>query len=212
MLTTLLRYWNSSPLAQARRRCLPARLLAHVPAGGHVLDVGSGDGYLAKLLHEAGGAASVQGVEVLPRPDCLVPTRHFDGETLPFDANSFDLVTLIDVLHHCERPENLLHQAARVSRGRIVIKDHYWCSRLDRWILCFSDYLGNKPYNVALPYNFLRLEQWAELFDTLALRVVSCECFRYGWMDRSKQVVFVVEALTAPAAERSAPPDAPPAR
>ena len=191
----MLNLWNSLELSQIRSRRLPARLLPHVPEGGSVLDVGSGDGYIAsRFLHE-GGAASVQGVDVLLRQDPHIPTRAFDGERLPFDDGTFDLVTLIDVLHHCERPEKLVEEAGRVSRHRIVIKDHYWVSHLDRWILCFSDYVGNKPYGVSLPYNFLRMEQWAELFDKLGLAVVSTQRFHYAWYDRSKQVVFDVEPI-----------------
>lgn len=193
MISALLRYWNTLGISQVRARRLPPRLAPHVPKGGSVLDVGSGNGYIAsRLLHE-GGAASVRGVDVLPCSTPLVPLATFDGEHLPYDDKAFDLVTLIDVLHHTNHPGTLLAEALRVSRGRVLIKDHYWNTKPDRWILSVSDYLGNKPYGVALPYNFLRMEQWAALFKNLSVTVVFTEQFRYAAYDRSKQVIFIVE-------------------
>lgn len=171
--------------------------MPHVPAGASVLDVGSGDGHIARRLLLESGAASIQGVDVLLHPAPAIPTVSFDGERLPHPDDAFDLVTLVDVLHHTDHPERLLREALRVSRGRVLIKDHYWVSRLDRWVLHVADYLGNKPYGVSLPYNFLRLEEWATLFERLAVRVISSERFIYAPYDRSRQVIFVVEPCAA---------------
>ncbi len=205
MITSLLKLWNASPMAQGRARRLPSFLAPHVPAGASVLDVGSGDGRIAEHMMTQGGAASVQGVDVLLQDAPRVPTVPFDGEHLPFDDGAFDLVTLIDVLHHTHHPERLLAEAARVSRHRVLIKDHDWVTPLDRWVLTLSDYLGNKPYGVALPYNFLRREDWTALFAGLSLREVAAESFRYAPYDFSRQVVFVVEP-SAPTPSSALPP------
>lgn len=179
-------------VSQVRSRRLPSLLVPYVPAGGTVLDVGSGDGYIAsRLLHEA-GAASVSGVDVLPQSKPHIPVAVFDGEHLPYEDGAFDLVTLIDVLHHTEQPGRLLAEAARVSKGPVLVKDHYWVTPLDRWILALADYLGNKPQGVALPYNFLRMEQWSALFHEVSLTAVSTEQFLYASYDRAKQVVFLL--------------------
>ncbi|SOD99931.1 class I SAM-dependent methyltransferase [Caenispirillum bisanense] len=192
MIAPLLRCWNRLEVSQVRTRRLPALLIPYVPAGGTVLDVGSGDGYIAsRLLHEA-GAAGVCGVDVLPQPKPHIPVTVFDGHHLPYEDDTFDLVTLIDVLHHTMHCSRLLAEAARVSKGPVLVKDHYWVTRLDRWILALADYLGNKPNGVALPYNFLRMEQWSALFEELSLTAVSTERFHYAPYDRSKQVVFLL--------------------
>lgn len=195
MISAMLRRWNSLEIAQLRTRRLPARLSPHVPRGGSVLDVGSGNGEIASLLLKMGSAAAIHGVDVLAHPNPLIPTLTFDGEHLPYEDGAFDLVTLIDVLHHTFHPERLLAEAVRVSRGRVLVKDHYWTSALDRWILILSDFVGNQPYGVSLPYAFLRMEQWARLFDDLALAVVSTDKFRYAPYDLTRQVVFVVEPV-----------------
>lgn len=192
MMTSLLKRWNALEVAQLRARRLPGFLVPYVPVGGQVLDVGSGDGHIASCMGTDGGAASVQGVDVLLRTDPLIPTTSFDGENLPHDDDAFDLVTLIDVLHHTHHPERLLSEALRVSRGPVLIKDHDWVTAPDRWILTLSDYLGNAGYGVSLPYNFLRMEEWTALFDRLDLAVIATERFRYAPYDFSRQVIFMV--------------------
>lgn len=193
MMSFLLSRWNALEIARLRERRLPGFLAPHVPVGAHVLDVGSGDGQIASRMLADGGAASVRGVDVLLRANPLIPTASFDGEHLPYDDDAFDLVTLIDVLHHTGHPERLLSEAIRVSRGRVLIKDHDWVGTLDRWVLALSDYLGNAAYGVSLPYNFLNMAEWAALFDSLGLAVVATERFRYAPYDLSRQVIFVVE-------------------
>ena len=198
MMSNLLKRWNDMPMAQIRARRLPSFLAPHIPVGATILDVGSGDGRIAVSIMTEGGAASVQGVDVLLQDSPQIPTTSFDGEHLPFADGAFDLVTLIDVLHHTHHPERLLAEAVRVSRGKILIKDHDWVTWLDRWVLALSDYLGNKAYGVALPYNFLRQEDWTALFADLSLRKVTSEHFRYAPYDFSRQVIFVVEPSSPP--------------
>lgn len=193
ILSAMVRYWNSLPVSQTRQRGLPPRLLPLLPVGGSVLDVGSGSGEIARLFVQPGQAASVTGVDVLIQPDAKIPVVPFDGVVLPFADRSFDMVTLIDVLHHTDDPAVLLAEAMRVSRGQVLVKDHYWETRLDHWVLSLADYLGNQPYGIALPYHFLRMEHWATLFAALGLTPVRTEQFRYAAHDHAKQVVFVLE-------------------
>ena len=46
-----------------------------------------------------------------------------NGETLNFDSASFDLLQLVDVVHHAEHPHKLLKEASRVLKdnGRILV-------------------------------------------------------------------------------------------
>ena len=122
----------------------------------------------------------------------MIPVSPFDGLHLPFDTGCFDMVTLIDVLHHTDTPGTLLGEAARVSKGPVLVKDHYWKTRADLWTLRFSDYLGNRGHGVALPYNFQRMEQWDRIFADLSLTAVSTERFHYGAHDLTKQVIFLL--------------------
>ena len=189
----LLRRWDRFASAQSRLRYLPPRLLAHLSDHQRVLDVGAGDGQIAQALMRGRPGLSVTGVDIGVRPGAAIPMLAYDGRRLPFADRSFDLVLLVDMLHHAEDPTAVLIEASRVARRRILIKDHYWESRWDRWLLTVSDYLGNQAYGVPLPYAFLRMEQWHALFRASGLNILSTEQFRFSALDRCKQVVFLVE-------------------
>ena len=79
----------------------------------------------------------------------------FDGKTIPFEDNSFDLVMFVDVLHHAEDPASLLAEAARVSRKYLLLKDHVRTGLVGKWTLRLMDWFGNAQHNVVLPYNYL---------------------------------------------------------
>ena len=174
-------------------RHLPGRLIAHVEHGAGLLDVGCSDGRLAHALRRLKPTITVTGVDVVPQPDTLVQVVIYNGAVLPFADDTFHTVMLVDVLHHDLQPERLLGEAMRVARRRVLIKDHYWVTPLDRQVLAASDYLGNRAYGIALPYNYLRREQWRALFAGLQANVVYEETFRYSIVDRCKQIVFVVD-------------------
>jgi ubiquinone/menaquinone biosynthesis C-methylase UbiE len=54
-----------------------------------------------------------------------VPLRVYDGHTLPFTTNQFDVSLLFYVLHHCQDPHRLLHEAVRVTRQKIIIIEEF---------------------------------------------------------------------------------------
>lgn len=96
-----------------------------------VLDVGFGLGYGLNIM--AIKASSVNGIDVdqkvlnycrdtvkgrNPRLDYL---DVYDGKTLPFKNNEFDIVTCVDVLEHVEDFHSFLDELLRVSRKGVFI-------------------------------------------------------------------------------------------
>ena len=83
-----------------------------------LLDVGCGDGGVARLLRER--VALVVAVDVAPSADWAdAPGLTFqvaNGEELPFAHQSFDLVHSKDSLHHMEHPETALAEYHRVLK------------------------------------------------------------------------------------------------
>lgn len=144
---------------------LANHLAEMIPGGGKVLDLGCGDGSIAKTLMEARPDLRVEGVDIMVRPSTHIPVTQFDGDKLPFRARSFDYVTIVDVLHHTDDPTAVLKEAVRVARKGIVIKDHLLEGFLAGPALRFMDWVGNKGHNVVLPYNYLKRAEWVEAFE-----------------------------------------------
>ena len=173
-----------------------------VPRNAKTLDVGCGDGWLTRLIQERRPDIDIQGIDIMVRPGTRVQVTAFDGHKIPFTDKSFDVVMLVDVLHHADDPFALLREAARVTRGRLIIKDHLLKGLLARETLVFMDRLGNARHNVVLPFNYWKPDQWTDAFDKLGLRVASWErnVNLYPWplsmaFDRSLHFVAALEPL-----------------
>ena len=165
-------------LVFSRRTSVLARELASaIPAEStSVLDVGCGDGTIDALLLRRRPALSITGVDVLVRPTTHIPVRQFDGEHLPFDDKSFDVVVLVDVLHHTDDPTVLLDEAIRVSGTAVVLKDHTRNGLFAYTTLRFMDWVGNAHRGVTLPFNYWPKSNWTQAFKKLGLRA-------YHWND-----------------------------
>ena len=105
--------------------------------GQRILDLGTGNGYVAKSIASAVPECRVIGIDVarqaietnidqakaagLSNVDFLA----YDGTTLPFPDNHFDAAVSRYVLHHLPRPETSLAELGRTIRrnGRLVLAD-----------------------------------------------------------------------------------------
>jgi SAM-dependent methyltransferase len=134
-----------------------------------LLDVGAGTGEMAQAIKSFRPNLDISGVDVYIRPITFIPVVHYDGNTLPFDDNSFDVVTIVDVLHHCDNPVAVLRECARVSKQFVIIKDHISDSFYDNKILSFMDWVGNRAHGVTLPYNYLSSADWNNAFQNTNL-------------------------------------------
>jgi SAM-dependent methyltransferase len=152
---------------------LAETLAARLPADASVLDVGCGDGSIARAVVDRRPDVSITGVDVLVRDDTSIPVRAYDGSTLPFEDRSFDAVSLVDVLHHTDDPQRVLREAARVSRGVVLIKDHLADGALAEPTLRLMDWIGNARHGVRLPYNYLTADDWNRHFEDAGLAVRS---------------------------------------
>lgn len=154
-----------------RVRVLSRVLSKMIDDGARVLDVGCGDGQLAKLIMEARPDIEIQGIDVLLREQSYIPVTLFDGLTIPHANESFDVVMFVDVLHHMPAPDILLREAVRITRNSIVIKDHLLEGMFAEETLRFMDWVGNARHGVVLPYNFWNRKRWLEVFGELQLEV-----------------------------------------
>jgi 2-polyprenyl-3-methyl-5-hydroxy-6-metoxy-1,4-benzoquinol methylase len=143
-----------------------ARGMAELADGaGTMLDIGCGNGLLARRIAELARADTVRGVDVMVRDETSVPVAHYDGEHLPFDDATFDVITVCDVLHHAADPRAVVKDAMRVLRpnGRLVIKDHFRLGSVSNAVLLAMDMLGNYSTGVLVRGTYLSPPQWVDL-------------------------------------------------
>ena len=114
---------------ERRSRRLIEQVREWLPAEGPVLDLGSGTGHLsARLGRELGlevVTADVSDMHVVGRPPVLVA----DG-ALPFDRQAFSASLLFFMLAYPMDPVGVLMEAARVTRGPVILVQTLYSGRV----------------------------------------------------------------------------------
>ena len=127
------------------------------------LDVGAGTGSVSVYLSEVLRSQSFVLCDVEIDPRTNFPVQRFDGTTLKYPDNGFDLVLFSYVLHHAgDRAISLLRHAYRIARRYVIVAedpketdvDSHWAYRDDR------------------RGTFRGLAEWRELFALLRFAIV----------------------------------------
>lgn len=157
-------------VASDRRANQIALALAElIPRDKTVLDVGCGNGKLARLLFEMRPDLEIVGIDVKVAPNPAIPITTYDGNSIPFDSQSWDICLASDVLHHCTEPIAVMREMKRVARESIVIKDHFSEGFISRSLLSLMDWIGNYGYGTDVPFNFMSSAQWNQAYSDLGL-------------------------------------------
>ena len=126
LLNKLLR----TDLEGERNNAAILRLLARLPKGGNLLDVGCADGGRTALYANSLGISlnAVHGIEAksaylekgLPFP---ISVLNLETDSFPWEAGSFDLVVCNQVLEHLKNMFLPMNESVRVLRkgGRLLI-------------------------------------------------------------------------------------------
>jgi ubiquinone/menaquinone biosynthesis C-methylase UbiE len=155
-----------------------------------VLDIGTGDGEFAWIMQQAMPNLSMHGVDVIDRGTPFIPITLYDGHHLPFVDDSFDYVTIINMLHHTASPQETLKEAIRVSRKGIIIKEHYADNWLDYYTLLGMEYLNpNARKLMEMPLRFYSQKEWNAIFKSLGL-VCESEASRFVSYSRFWDIFF----------------------
>lgn len=162
---------HTAAVFNRRIRVLAGHLANHL-GGGTVLDVGCGDGTLARAVMSIKPELTFSGIDVFLRPSVAIPAQVYDGVTIPHPDDAFDWVTIVDVLHHTDNPAAVLAECARVARCGVVIKDHFRDGLLADQTLRFMDWVGNRGHDVRLPYNYLSSAEWNAVFREIGVETL----------------------------------------
>jgi len=112
---------------EGRFRFAHDRLVHHQPK--HWLDIGTGNGYLPAVTREKLNGVHVTGTDfaqnALDAASALDEgvLNDIDADGLPFEDNSFDFITCLEVIEHLILPQQALSEMHRVLKpgGHVVI-------------------------------------------------------------------------------------------
>lgn len=117
---------RGKPFLTAIYREWYGRILAHIPRGGHVLELGSGAGFLGDMAPE------VITSEVFLTPGVALVA---DGRHLPFMTGGLDAIVMTDVFHHIPDVASFLGEAARCVRpGGCLTMIEPWRTSWSEWV------------------------------------------------------------------------------
>ncbi len=94
-----------------------------------ILDIGAGEGSLIQELARLHFAKELYALEISESGVGIIRSRGiegikevqvFDGYSIPYEDDRFDLAILTHVIEHVEYPRQLLHEAGRVAKNVFV--------------------------------------------------------------------------------------------
>lgn len=174
-----------------------------------VIELGCGEGAIAEVLAHRGFLGTYSGYDlsesgIVEARDRAVPGASFnvvEGEKIPVEEDSADVVILSHVVEHLEHPRALLYEARRIARYVIVEVPLELNARLPR------DYVWNDLGHIN-KYSATSLRQ---LVQTCDLKVIaeftsnpskSVACF--SGASRKRQTEWRVKELALAIAPRAA--------
>jgi SAM-dependent methyltransferase len=135
--------------------------------------VGCGDGKLSSELIRLRPDLRIQGIDLRRAADAPTYCSVYDGRRIPHEPHAFDVVQLVDVLHHAQDPIALLRECRRVTKSLIIVKDHLCRGAMDRSILAWMDKIGNARYGVPLYYEYWNKTRWKKAFETVGMGIAT---------------------------------------
>lgn len=138
---------------------------AHCKEQVSVLDIGCGAGFLTNQLAKEG--FQVTGIDLsLPSLDIAkksdetkrVSYLKASADALPFDAETFDVVSALDLLEHVENPQRVIEEAARVLKPGGLFFFHTFNRNWISWLIVIKGVewcVKNTPKNMHVYNLFL---------------------------------------------------------
>jgi SAM-dependent methyltransferase len=140
--------------------------------GGSILDIGTGNGMVAKLIHDR-TKMHVEIMDVLDYNRSGLPLTVYDGRNIPFGTGQFDMSLVGMVYHHADHPVELIAETARVTKKRAIVIESISLNQLHRSTQAFVDWFYNRVLNknVNCPFNFQTPAGWRDTFAKLGFIV-----------------------------------------
>lgn len=163
--------------------------------GNKVLDLGAGEGYVGQEISRR-WSADVMLADVVDMNRTGLPHRTYGGRRLPFSGKTFDATVLYFVLHHTEHPEQVIREAFRMTKNRVIVVESVYEHTWDLKLLTFVDVWVNRIRSAGKMteqeefLSFKKAPDWQQLFEKNGWVVVK-QTRRGRWIH--KQHFFVLE-------------------
>lgn len=170
----------------ARQKALNIMELTQGMKFGKVLEVGAGDGSILQWLSRHHFADELYAVEISGSALQRIHHRQipqlrqavlFDGYTLPFTDNSFDLVILSHVLEHVEFERRLLRELRRIAPVQLIEVPKDYRFGVDKKVKHFLSYGHINMYTPSSLRFLLRSEGFSVKKEKIGL--YSRDTYRY---------------------------------
>ncbi len=202
--------WRSKPALRAVYEPWFELLVAPLPRGARVLELGAGPGLLSEWARGRRPDVAWVASDLIPAPWNAVAA---DAGHLPFRSQSFDAVLGLDVLHHLDGPRPFFGEASRVLApgGHLALVEPWvtvfsfpiyrWLHqedcrlRIDPWDPFASAPGGKDAFdgNAAIPWRLLRdatADDWGRLgFERPSLSLVNALAYIPTLGFRRRQLV-----------------------
>lgn len=129
-----------------------------------VLDVGLGMGTFAKCMIDDGHTVMGIDVDNTSLYTNITPVI-YNGKTIPFKSDTFEVATIICVLHHCPNQEQVIKEVMRVSKKAIIIEDTFR-NKIEHALVAIRDSIENWEF---YKHQYRSYDGWKKL------------CQKNGW-------------------------------
>jgi len=152
-----------------------------------ILDIGPGNGSVSHLLKQKGFNVEPIDVVDLSLYSDIKP-KLYDGHRLPYANDKYAVALLLTVLHHTQKPEQVLLEATRVAKKVIIIEEIYnnYLQKLATFVI---DSIFNLEF-IGHPHSNKTDQQWKKCFRENNLRLLSSSYSFSLWF--LKRVTYVI--------------------
>lgn len=163
-----------------REEIIVTHVAPYIPPQKSVLEIGAGNGLVADMLQRQSGA-SFTLVDVVDYNRTNLKMHLYDGRSLPFPDNAFDLTLLVFVLHHNPDPRPVLREALRVARQGILLVENDVEGFVRKPLTQVVDSTEFVRRGVPRCYFSKSQAEWLELLGEFSPRADMLAEFKIGW-------------------------------
>lgn len=187
-----------APVLETKARRISAELEPFIVDASRALDFGCGDMVLTKRMSERFPALDITGLDVVDTNLMELEPTLYDGTRVPFPDGHFDVAWAVFALHHCSDELGALREIRRVTRGRVLIIEETYASRLSYLVTCAHDWVTNRveSLSVPIPFHFRTDEEWRRAFAELGYRVSEeRRVYQVPALNLTRQRLYVLDPI-----------------